>query len=177
MLNWYSKHSAILSKSHSSRLIFRSVCPLSKYWRWNYGAYYLQAKLSLKQYCTPEIACNFIFSTKTPSKNLTLKKRPPVNMTSRSKVMPVFGFPLWRYHRQTIKIGENFLCNSLLHRNERLLLSGKVLRPPSLKSEQNEKDYSLTLKFLKFCKIFGERCETGAPFWCQFSKFFKAVSK
>ena len=73
-MNWYSKHSAILLKSHSSRLIFWSVYPLSKYRKWNYGAYYLQAKLSLKQYCTPEIACNFIFSTKIPSKNLTLKK-------------------------------------------------------------------------------------------------------
>ena len=28
----------------------------------------------LKQYCTPEKACNFIFSTKTPSKNMTCKK-------------------------------------------------------------------------------------------------------
>ena len=28
----------------------------------------------LKWYCTPEKACNFIFSTETPSKNMTLKK-------------------------------------------------------------------------------------------------------
>ena len=28
----------------------------------------------LKWYCTPEKVCNFIFSTETPSKNMTFKK-------------------------------------------------------------------------------------------------------
>ena len=46
----------------------------------------------LKWYCTPEKTCNFIFSTETPSKNMTLKKAPQVKITSKSKVMPVFVF-------------------------------------------------------------------------------------
>ena len=48
----------------------------------------------LKWYCTPEKACNFIFSTETPSKNMALKKTPQVKITSKSKVMPVFIFRL-----------------------------------------------------------------------------------
>ena len=46
----------------------------------------------LNWYCTPEKACNFIFSTETPSKNMTFKKTPQVKITSKSKVMPVFVF-------------------------------------------------------------------------------------
>ena len=46
----------------------------------------------LKQYCTPEKACNFIFSTKIPSKNTTFKTTPQVEITSKSNVMPVFIF-------------------------------------------------------------------------------------
>ena len=33
----------------------------------------------LKQYCTPEKACNFIFSTETPSKNITFKKTTQIS--------------------------------------------------------------------------------------------------
>ena len=32
------------------------------------------ARYDLKWYCIPEKACNFIFSTKTPSKNKTFAK-------------------------------------------------------------------------------------------------------
>ena len=46
----------------------------------------------LKWYCTPEKVCNFIFSTETPSKNMTFKKTPLVKITSKSKVMPVCVF-------------------------------------------------------------------------------------
>ena len=46
----------------------------------------------LKWYCTPEKACNFIFSTETPSENMTFKKTPLVKITSQSKVTPVFVF-------------------------------------------------------------------------------------
>ena len=48
------------------------------------------------------------------------------------------------FHRD---FGANFLCNSLLHRNKRLLISGQVFRQSCLKLVQNEEDYSLTLKF------------------------------
>ena len=46
----------------------------------------------LKCYCTPEKACNFIFSTETPSKNMTFKKNPQVKIKSKSKVMLVCVF-------------------------------------------------------------------------------------
>ena len=46
----------------------------------------------LKWYCTPEKVCNFIFSTETPSKNMTFKKKPIVKIKSKSKVMLVCAF-------------------------------------------------------------------------------------
>ena len=69
------------------------------------------------------------------------------------------------------------MCNSLLHRNNKLLKYGQVFRQSSWKLAQNGKDYSLTLKFQNFSKIFGGRCETWAPIWRHFPKFFEAVSK
>ena len=80
----------------------------------------------LKWCCTPDKACNFIFSTETPSKNITLKKTPQIKITSKSKVMPVFVFWLWHHLSQTIKIGANLLCHFLSHRNTRLFTSGQV---------------------------------------------------
>ena len=41
-------------------------------------------RYDLKWYCIPEKACNFIFSTKTPSKNKTFAKN------SKSNGKPVF---------------------------------------------------------------------------------------
>ena len=77
--------------------------------------------------------------------------------------MPVFIFLQWRHVWQTIKIGANFLRNSLLHKIKRIFVSGQVFRQFSWKLVQNEKDYSLTLKFQNFCEILGGRCETIAP--------------
>ena len=90
--------------------------------------------------------------------------------------MPVF-FSLWHYLQQTVRIGVNFLCNSLSHRYKRSLIYAQVFCQSSSKLVQNEKDYSLTLKFQNFCKIFGGSCQTGAPLSRHFSKFFKPVLK
>ena len=80
----------------------------------------------LKRYCTTQKAYNFIFLTETPSRNMTFKKNPQVKNTSRSEIMLGFVFSLWCHLCQTIKIGANFLCNSLLYRNKRLLMSWQV---------------------------------------------------
>ena len=80
----------------------------------------------LKWYCTPEEACNFVFSTETPTKNMTFKKTLQVKITSKSKVIPAIVFWLWRRLWQTIKIAANFLSHFLLHRNKRRLTSGQV---------------------------------------------------
>ena len=52
----------------------------------------LQPQMAELQFlnCTPEKACNFIFSTETPSKNMAFEKTLQVKITSESKVMPVF---------------------------------------------------------------------------------------
>ena len=82
------------------------------------------------------------------------------------------------FDKLSINIGGNFLCNSLLRRNKRLLISGQNLIQSSWKLVQNEADYSLTLKFcFFFCDIFGARSETGPLFKHHFPKFFKKVSK
>ena len=107
-----------------------------------------------------------------------LKKK---NRKSKSrlnqKLCQFVFFSLWCHLWEAIKIRLNFLCNSLLHRNRLLLLSGQVLRQFSLKLVQNEKDYSLTTKISNFCKILTGRCETEPSLWRHFNKFFKAVSK
>ena len=41
------------------------------------------ARYDLKRYCIPEKACNFIFSTKTPSKNKTFAKKSANQMASQ----------------------------------------------------------------------------------------------
>ena len=92
--------------------------------------------VSLKRYCAAEKACNFIISTKTPSKNKTSKKKKTqVKITCISRVYQKLCWFLF-FHcdvifDKLIKIGANFLCNSLLHRNKRLLISGQVLRQSS----------------------------------------------
>ena len=96
---------------------------------------------------------------------------------SSQKVMLVFVSSLWRHLWKTIKLRSNLLCNPLLGKIKKLLISGQFFRQSSWKLVQNEKDYGLTQKFLNFCKIVGGRWETRAPFWCHFPKFFKAVSK
>ena len=54
-------------------------------------------ELQLLKWCwTPKKAYNFIFLTETPSKNMTFKKAPQVKIMSKSKVMPVCIFWLWR---------------------------------------------------------------------------------
>lgn len=82
-------------------------------------------------------------------------------------------FSLWCLLWQTIKIAANFLCNSLLHGKKTPYIWDRF-SSFFLKIVQNEKDYSFTLTFCNFSKIFG-RCEMGAPHWCHFPKFFKAV--
>ena len=82
--------------------------------------------------------------------------------------MLVFVFLLRRHLGQTIKIGANFFCNSLLHRRKRILISGQVFCQFYWNLVENEKDYSLTLEFQIFSKMYGGRCETEAPLW-QFS--------
>ena len=53
------------------------------------------------------------------------------------------------------------MCNSLLHRNKRLLISGQVFRQFFFKLVRNEKDGSLTLKFKIFTKYFKEGVKQG----------------
>ena len=54
-----------------------------------------------------------------------LKKKPQAKITSKSKALRVSAFSLWYHLWQLIKIGANFLCNSLLHRNLGKLYLGK----------------------------------------------------
>ena len=91
----------------------------------NFENYKLQ---SFKRYCTPEKQKKhaiYFFQLKHLQK-IWLLKKPQDKITFRSKFMAAFVFSLWRHIWQTIKIGTNFLYNSILHRNKRLLISGKV---------------------------------------------------
>ena len=97
---------------------------------------FLKSKSFLKRYCAPDLACNFIFSTENTLIKYNFKKHPQVKITSSLKEASFCFFTV------TIKIEENFLCNSLLHRNKRLLITGQVFPQPSGKLVQNEKDYS-----------------------------------
>ena len=90
----------------------------------------------------------FFFFNWNTFKNMTFRKKTQVKITTRSKVMPVFFFfffSLRRHLPQTIKIGANSLCNSLLNTNKRFLISRHVSSQFSWILVQNEKDYSLTL--------------------------------
>ena len=52
---------------------------------------------------------------------------------------------------------------SLLTRNTRFCMSGQVFNQSLSKLMQMESTCFKTLKLQTFCKIFGQRCETGAP--------------
>ena len=75
----------------------------------------------LKRYCSPEQYVILFFQPKLLQKIWHLKKT-----TSRSKVMSVCFFWLWRHLLQTIKIGRNFLRDFLLYWNKKLFIFGQV---------------------------------------------------
>ena len=85
----------------------------------------------------------------------------------RSKVMPVFVFSLL-CHLWLFKIGANFLCNSLLHRNIKHLISGQVLFWSSRKRFQNENDYSLKLNIKTLVKYVDEGVQLALLFYITF---------
>ena len=85
----------------------------------------------LKQHCTPEKACDFIFSTETPSKNMTFLKDCKSKSYLDQNLCQFLFFSLSHNLRQTINIGANFFCNSLLHRNKRLFISAQTFSQSS----------------------------------------------
>ena len=97
------------------------------------------------------------------------KKKWQVKVKFRSKVMPVLVFYFWRHLWQFIRTAAIFLYNSSLSRNARFFKSDQAFNQ-SWKLVQMENTCFKTLKLQKFCKIFGERCETGGPFMMSFSK-------
>ena len=103
---------------------------------------------------------NFIFLSKTPSKNINFKKTH-FKVKSRSKAMTVFVFYLWRHLWQTFRTAANFLYNSLLSRNTTFLISGQDFNQSLWKLVQMESTCFKTLKLQNFCKMLVERRETG----------------
>ena len=81
-----------------------------------FNSWYLSCclKKSLKWYCTSEKAYNFIFPTENSSKNITFKKNPQVEITSREKVTPVFVFHFNVIFSKISKL-EQFFCLTLYY--------------------------------------------------------------
>ena len=95
------------------------------------------------------------------SKNITFKQKLQVKVKSRSKVVPVFVFYLWRHLWQTFRIAAKFLYNSSLNRSKRFLTLDQDFNQSSWKLLQMESACSKTLKIQNFCRMFGTRCEIG----------------
>ena len=103
----------------------------------------------------------YFFNWKTFKKHVFWKNHKSKSRLDQKFCQFVFFHCDVFFDKLSINIGGNFLCNSLLRRNKRLLISGQNLIQSSWKLVQNEADYSLTLKFYFFCEIFGARSETG----------------
>ena len=119
----------------------------------------------LKRYCTPATKSYFMkfnFLSETSPKNITLKKTQ-VKIKSRSKVMPVSVFYLWRYLWQTFRISTNFMYNSSLGRSTKFLISDQDFNQSLWKLVQRESIRFETLKSQNFCKMLGEKCVLGTP--------------
>ena len=120
----------------------------------------------------------YFFNWKTFKKHVFWKNHKSKSRLDQKICQFVFFHCDVFFDKLSINIGGNFLCNSLLRRNKRLLISGQNLIQSSWKLVQNEADYSLTLKFYFFCEIFGARSEMG-PSLTSFSqivqKSFKAI--
>ena len=102
------------------------------------------------------------FLSETSPKNITLKKTQ-VKIKSRSKVMPVSVFYLWRYLWQTFRISTNFMYNSSLGRSTKFLISDQDFNQSLWKLVQRESIRFETLKSQNFCKMLGEKCVLGTP--------------
>ena len=97
------------------------------------------ARYDLKRYCIPEKACNFIFSTKTPSKNKTFAKKQQIKRQASFFHCDIM-LKLSEFGQVSCVIPYYIVINDFPYQ-------GKFTCQSSEKLVQNEKDYSLTLKF------------------------------
>ena len=120
----------------------------------------------VKRYCTPATTSYFMkfnFLSETSPKSMTFLKKLRVKIKSRSKVMPVSVFYLWRYLWQTFRTAANFLYNSSLGRSTRFLMSGQDFNQSLWKLVQRKSTRFKTLNLQNFCKMLGEKCVLGTP--------------
>ena len=105
----------------------------------------------------------FNFLSETSPKSMTFFKKLQVKIKSRSNVMPVSVFYLWRYLWQTFRTAANFLYNSSLGRSKRFLMSAQDFNQSLWKLVKRKSTRFKTLNLQNVCKMLGEKCVLGTP--------------
>ena len=119
--------------------------------------------ISLKRYWTRATTSCFHFVKWNTFQKYDFYKKQQVKAKSKSKVMPVFVFYLWRNLWQTFRTSVNFLYNFSVSRDTRSLIWGQVFNQSLWKLVQTENTCFKTLQLQNFCKMLGKRCKTGIP--------------